>query len=196
MAFYLECWGDCSPTGSCQYCNKERGKTVCACGHALKDHQDIHRKLPACYECSCPKFTDAHEIVGLGGIAELTEEQLAHLFSLRHKEEPVVITKQPTSYTMKAWSECTYTITSLEYYESLALIEASEPKGPGLERFRVDVEEIRRMQEEIEKEEMSLCSGTPAAGTFSRIFWPKNFSGFVTDGTFSENPSPKTMGWG
>lgn len=57
---------------------------------------------------------------------------------------------------MKDWPGCVYTITDLEYYKTLLLIEQSEPKGPGLPP--VDMEEIRRMQEEIERDEMCLCN--------------------------------------
>ena len=94
---------------------------------------------------------------------------------------------------------CRYVVTA-EHLEALKALELSVGDvGPGLPK--VDMEEIRRMQEEIEKEQMSLCSGTPAAGTLTGVPFPekiseKFFDGGCVDGTFSQNPSLKTMGWG
>jgi hypothetical protein len=101
-------------------------------------------------------------------------------------------------YTMKDWPGCVYTITDLEYYKTLLLIEQSEPKGPGLPP--VDMEEIRRMQEEIERDEISLCrqnsdQGLQAPGTFFQNFSGENFLGFQADGTLREIfPSRNTSG--
>ena len=50
---------------------------------------------------------------------------------------------------------CRYIVTA-EHLEFLRQLEISEPKGPGLPK--VDMEEIRRMQEQIEQEEMCLCN--------------------------------------
>jgi hypothetical protein len=56
MAFYIECWGDCGPNSNCQYCGTERRKEVCSCGHLVNEHENLGRRMPACWKCGCKKF--------------------------------------------------------------------------------------------------------------------------------------------
>jgi len=66
MAFHIVCWGDCrgwgeykSDGGSCQYCNKELKRALCACGHDRMAHDKgegwIGHSIP-CTKCDCQKF--------------------------------------------------------------------------------------------------------------------------------------------